>query len=46
VAIAFAITLLGGLIAYGRRGHPFALLAALVLGAILVVPPGWRIRRY
>lgn len=45
-AIALAVALVSGLFAYGRRGHPFALLAALVLVAVLVVPPGWRIRRW
>ncbi len=39
--IAAAIAVIGGLVAYGRAGHPFALLAAILLGILLVVPR-WR----
>lgn len=45
-AIGVAVAVVGGLFAYGRGGHPFALLLALVVTGVLVVPPGWRARRY
>lgn len=45
-AIGIAVAVVGGLFAYGRNGHPFALLLALVVTGVLVVPPGWRVRRY
>jgi hypothetical protein len=40
-AIAAAIAVVGGLLAYGFRGHPFALLVAL-LAVIGLLVPGWR----
>jgi hypothetical protein len=36
------LVVLGGLVALGLRGHPFALLVAILLGLLLVVP-AWRV---
>lgn len=44
-AIGVALGLVGGLLAYGLRGHPAALFGAIVL-AILLVAPQWRMRGY
>ena len=43
-AVLAALAILGGLTAAGLAGHPFALLAAILLGVLLVVP-GWRMDR-
>ncbi|HEY6097980.1 MAG TPA: hypothetical protein VIW03_01030 [Anaeromyxobacter sp.] len=40
-AIAAILAALGGLTALGLRGHPFALLAAILFGLLLVVPRWW-----
>jgi ribosomal protein L37E len=42
-AIAIGIGVVGGLVAYGRAGHPGALLAAMLLVVVLAVPQ-WRTR--
>lgn len=44
-AIALAVAVVGALVAVGRAGHPGALVAALVVTAVLVVPR-WRVRRW
>lgn len=44
-AILVALAVVGGLLAYGLRGHPGALLAAIVI-AILLVAPQWRTRGF
>jgi len=41
-AVLAALVVLGGLVAMGLAGHPFALLAAVLLGLLLVVP-GWNL---
>jgi ribosomal protein L37E len=45
-ALALAVGAVGALLAIGRSGRPGAVLAALVMVAVLVVPPGWRRRRW
>jgi hypothetical protein len=42
-AIVAALALVGGLVAYGLRGHPGAVFVAIVV-AILLVAPQWRMR--
>jgi hypothetical protein len=44
-AIAAAVAIVSGLVAYGARGHPAALLAAIVL-VIGLVAPVWRVGRF
>ncbi|HSN90651.1 MAG TPA: hypothetical protein VLS93_05445 [Anaeromyxobacteraceae bacterium] len=44
-AIFATLALLGGLAAAGFAGHPFALLVAVLLGILLVVPR-WRVDRF
>lgn len=39
-----ALLVLGGLVALGLRGHPFALVVAILLTLLLVVP-AWRVER-
>ncbi|HET8540670.1 MAG TPA: hypothetical protein VFL83_12445 [Anaeromyxobacter sp.] len=43
-AAVAAVAVVGGLVAFGRAGHPAALLVGLALAAVLLVPR-WRARR-
>ncbi len=45
-AMAAAVALVATLVAVGRAGHPWALMMAAVVTAVLIVPPGLRIRRW
>ncbi len=43
VALGAALAVVGGLFAFGRAGHPFALFLAMLLVVLLAVPR-WRVR--